>query len=53
MERDVRREQFRRDTLAAWEHYQQTGLHLTAEEVDEWLVKLEAGEEAEPPEAHR
>ena len=36
----------------AWEHYSTTGLHVTAEEVDAWLAKLEAGEDAEPPECH-
>ncbi len=45
-------EQFRKDTLASLEHYQTTGLHLTSEEVDAWLEKLEAGEDAELPECH-
>jgi len=43
------REQLRRDTLAAWDHYQKAGLHLTAEGADDWLAKLEAGEDAEAP----
>jgi predicted transcriptional regulator len=42
----------RADALAAWNHYQATGLHLTAEEADAWLAKLEAGENAETPECH-
>jgi predicted transcriptional regulator len=46
-------EQDRQDAIAAWEHYQATGLHLTQEEVDEWLVKLEAGEDADPPACHQ
>jgi predicted transcriptional regulator len=50
--REEKREQFRLDTLAAWEEYQRTGLHLTGEEVDEWLEKVAKGEDAELPECH-
>jgi predicted transcriptional regulator len=51
--REEKREQFRQDALAAWEHYRATGLHVTAEEADAWLEKLEAGEDAAAPECHR
>ena len=51
-ERKLLRDQFNKETLAAWEDYKTTGLHLTDEEVDEWLTKLEAGEDAELPECH-
>jgi predicted transcriptional regulator len=50
--REEQREQFRQDALAAWNHYQTTGLHVRAEEADVWLAKLEAGEDAEAPEYH-
>jgi predicted transcriptional regulator len=50
--REEKREQLRHDALAAWAEYQATGLHATAEEADAWLVKLEAGEDAEAPECH-
>ena len=49
VEREEKREQFRRDALAAWANYQTTGLHVTAEEADAWLAKLEAGKDAAPP----
>ena len=49
VEREEKREQFRRDALAAWDHYQATGLHATAEEADAWLAKLEAGKDSAPP----
>ena len=52
VEREERREQFRRDALAAFAEYQVTGLHVTAEEADAWLARLEAGEDIEPPECH-
>jgi len=50
--REEKREQFRQDALAAWNDYQATGLHATAEEADAWLAKLEAGEAAEAPACH-
>ena len=49
VEREEKREQFRQDALAAWTHYQTTGLHVTADEADSWLAKLEAGKQAAPP----
>ena len=50
--REERREQLRLEALAAWENYRTTGLHVTAEDADSWLAKLEAGDDAEPPECH-
>ena len=52
VEREEKREQFRQDALAAWEHYQATGRHVTAGEADKWLAKLEAGKGAPPPACH-
>ena len=52
VEREETREQSRQSALAAWAEYQATGLHVTAEEADAWLAKLEAGEDADPPECH-
>ncbi len=52
VEREEKREQFRQDALAAWAHYETTGQHVTAEEVDAWLAKLEAGKDAAPPKRH-
>jgi predicted transcriptional regulator len=50
--REEKREELRTAALAAWDEYQATGLHATAEEADAWLAKLEAGEEARAPECH-
>ena len=50
--REEKREKLRQDALAAWNHYQTTGLHATAEEADAWLAKLEAGKDAKAPECH-
>jgi len=53
VQREEQREQFLKDSLDAWQEYQETGQHVTAEEADHWLAKLEAGEDAGPPECHR
>lgn len=50
VEREEKREAFRQDAITAWNEYQATGLHVTLEEADAWLAKLEAGKDAEPPE---
>ena len=52
VEREEKREAVRHDALKAWEEYRTTGLHATEAEVDAWLSRLEAGEDAEPPECH-
>ena len=49
VEREEKRERFRQVALAAWSHYQTTGLYATADEADDWLAKLEAGKDAAPP----
>jgi predicted transcriptional regulator len=51
-EREAKRESFRLETLAAWEHYQATGLHLTQEEAEAWMAQLVAGLTVDPPECH-
>jgi hypothetical protein len=45
-------EQLRRDGLVAWAEYQATGQHVTGDEADTWLSRLEAGEDLEPPSPH-
>ena len=52
VEREEKRESFKQDALQAWKEYQETGLHLTHEEADAWLARLEEGEDTEPPPCH-
>lgn len=52
VEREEKREQLHQDALAAWNHYQTTGLHVPADEADAWLEKLEKGGNAPAPECH-
>ncbi|BCH26405.1 CopG family transcriptional regulator [Mesorhizobium sp. L-8-10] len=47
VEREEKREALRQDTLKAWEEFQATGLHATAEEGDKWLASW--GTEGERP----
>lgn len=37
VEREEKREAFRQDAIKAWEEYQETGLHVTGDEVIAWL----------------
>ena len=51
-DREEAREQLRHEAIARWEIYRQTGLHVTAQEADAWLAKLERGVDAQPPRSH-
>ncbi len=52
VDREEKRETFRQDGIRAWNAYRETGLHVTQAEADAWLVKLEEGQDATPPECH-
>ncbi len=52
LERQDQRRSFRQDAADAWTDYQRTGLHLSGDEADAWLAKLEAGEAVEAPDCH-
>lgn len=52
VEREEKREQSRQGALAAWRDYQASGRHVTADEADAWLARLEAGEDVDAPECH-
>ncbi len=52
VEREEKREAFRQDGVRAWEEYQATGMHVTHEEADAWLAKLEQGQDVDMPPCH-
>lgn len=52
VEREEKREAFRQETLAAWQEYQETGLHATAEEVERRLESWGTDRERSTPECH-
>ena len=52
VEREEKREALRQDTLKAWEEYQATGLHATAEEFEKWLSSWGTENELPSPVCH-
>ena len=52
VEQEEKREALRQAALKAWAEYQETGLHVTHDEADAWLARLEAGDAAKAPECH-
>jgi predicted transcriptional regulator len=52
VDREEKQEKIRKEAREAWSHYEATGLHVTTEEADAWLAKLESGDDAEAPECH-
>ena len=46
------REMFRRDAMASWTAYRETGRHLTGAEIIAWLNDWGTGAETELPERH-
>lgn len=53
IEREEARLDFKRETDAAWEHYQITGLHVTLQEVSNWMDTLFTDNELPPPVCHK
>ncbi len=53
VEREEKREAFKRDALRAWEEYQATGLHVPADEVENWLAGWGTEHETLPPKCRK
>ena len=53
VEREEKQAAFRENALKAWEEYQLTGLHVSHQEADSWLAKLEVGDYVEPLQCHQ
>ena len=52
VEREEARESFKQEALASWAAYQETGRHLTADEVRDWLGTWGTDDEGAVPECH-
>jgi len=52
VEKEEKKEKLKEEVFSTWREYQLTGLHMTEEEMDDWMIKLENGEEAELPACH-
>ncbi len=46
------REKFKQDALSSWKSFQETGLHLTHQEMDAWLDTWGTNKEKEIPKCH-
>jgi len=53
VEREEKREAFRQDGIRAWNEYQETGLHVTGDEVIAWLDTWGAENEQAAPVCHK
>lgn len=52
VEREEARENFKQEALASWTAYQETGKHLTGQEVSNWLNAWGTNEETGIPQCH-
>lgn len=53
VEREEARESFKQEAVASWVAYQETGRHLTGEEVRAWLNTWGAEDDRALPECHK
>jgi len=52
VEREEARESFKQEALASWTAYQETGRHLTGQEVRDWLKTWGTDKEIQIPQCH-
>lgn len=52
VDREEVREQFKQEALSSWKAFHETGLHLTQQEVSDWLDTWGTDEEKEIPKCH-
>ena len=53
VEREESRESFKQEALASWTAYQETGRHLTIQEVRSWLSTWGTDKETKIPRCHK
>jgi predicted transcriptional regulator len=53
VEREEKREAFRQDAINAWNEYQETGLHVTGDEVVAWIDTWGEENEKAAPICHK
>lgn len=52
LDREEKRQSLYDDARKAWQDYEETGLHVTVEEVTAWLETWGVDDETAPPECH-
>ena len=53
VEREESREKFKQEALSSWQNFQETGLHLTHKEINDWLDTWGAQKEQALPTCHK
>jgi predicted transcriptional regulator len=53
VDREEAREKFKQEALLSWKNFQETGLHLTHEQVSDWLATWGTDKEKEIPKCHK
>ncbi|WP_114195242.1 CopG family ribbon-helix-helix protein [Edaphovirga cremea] len=53
VDREEKRSLYRKEALEAWQEYQETGEHITAEETVTWLESWGSGNEQDAPACHK
>lgn len=52
LDREEARESFKQEALASWQEHQETGQHLTGQEVTQWLESWGTDQEKAVPACH-
>lgn len=52
IDREETKEHFKKEALASWKSYKETGQHLTGQEVRDWLQTWGTDKESEIPQCH-
>lgn len=52
LEREAAADALRQGTLASWDEFEHTGLHVNEDEVNAWLDTWGTEQETEPPKCH-
>ena len=53
IDREEKQQSLRQDAINTWNEYQETGLHVTGDEVVKWLSGWGTENETDPPECHQ
>ena len=53
VDREEAREKFKQEALLSWKNFQETGLHLTHQEFQDWLDTWGTDKEKEAPKCHK
>lgn len=52
VEREEKKESFKQEAIQSWKSFQETGRHLTNQEVSQWLNNWGTDKDSEIPECH-